>query len=157
MKKIFLLFLIIVPCIFALSCDSGGGGDDDVAPFIQNLTILADPGDYVETTSFSVGDTIYVAFEAYDENKDIKSAIATFYDATTFDFRGELELALPKQTDKGMVYLLVFIPGAEDIGTNKLYLYIRDKAGKDSNVLSKNITVHWLRFYTMRPLNRGLF
>ena len=129
-------------CIFALSCDSGGGGEDDVAPFIKNLTILADPGDYVETTSFSVGDTIYVVFEAYDENKDIKSALATFYDATTFDFRGEVELALPKQTDKGMIYILMFIPEAGDVGTSKLYLYVRDKSGKDSNVLTKTITVN---------------
>lgn len=43
MKKIFLLFLIVVSCIFALSCDSGGGGDDlpplSEAPYEQRLTV----------------------------------------------------------------------------------------------------------------------
>ncbi len=142
MKKFF-LFLSIIFCISVLSCSGGGGdGDDDNAPFIQNLTLLADPGDYIETTSFSVGDVVYVAFEAYDEDKDIKSAIAIFYDAATLDFKGEVELALPKQTDKGMLYFLTFIPEAGDIGTSKLYLYIKDKSGNESNVLNKNITVH---------------
>ena len=141
MKKIF-LFLMIVFCLFVFSCSGGGGGDDgNEAPVIHDFSLFADPGDVIETTNYSIGDVIYLSFVVYDEDKDVKAAVLSVKDATTLAVvEPETEVAMDKQTDKEEVYYTYFSP--EEAGSFKIYLYVKDKAGNTSNLLSKNLTVN---------------
>lgn len=158
MKKYF-LFLIVALCVLSFSCSGGGGGDDDHGPMIANLQILADPADLIETTTFNVGDIFYVAFEAGDEDKDIKYVILQVVNTTTSETTTpETEMELPKQDGVVMRY---FIPGmaeAQDVGTSRLYIAVKDKKGNVSNPLSKTYTVHWFYFISpKKPPIVGLF
>jgi hypothetical protein len=143
MKKIF-LFLLITLCVLFVSCDGGGGGgDDDNAPVIANIKLYADPADIVETTYYNVGEFFYLTFEAYDEDKDIKSAFILIKNNTTgIVTTPETEMGLPKQDDKHMVYYAPYETTAEDVGTSVIQLYVKDKNGHTSNPLSKTYTVH---------------
>ena len=143
MKKIF-LFLSVVFCIFALSCDSGGGGgSDDHEPVIANIKLYADPADIVETTYYNVGEIFYLTFELYDEDKDAKSAFIQITNNTTSVVTTpETEFGLEKQTDKHMLYYVAYQTEAEDVGTSVIQIYVKDKKGHSSNPLTKSITVH---------------
>ena len=101
MKKYLILFTILCS-LLVISCDSSsGGGGGDEAPFIHDLSLFADPGDVIETTNYSIGDVIYLAFVVYDEDKDVKSAVLSVKDATTLAVVDpETEVAMDKQTDK---------------------------------------------------------
>jgi hypothetical protein len=140
MKKYLILFTIFCS-LLVTSCSSSGGGGGDEAPVIHDLSLFADPGDVIETTNYSIGDVIYLAFVVYDEDKDVKSAVLSVKDATTLDvIEPENEVAMDKQTDKEEVYYTYFSP--DEAGTFKIYLYVKDKAGNTSNLLSKNLTVN---------------
>ena len=140
MKKLFLFFTIAF-CLFVLSCSGSGGGGGDEAPVIHDLSLFADPGDVLETTTFNVGDVVYLAFVVYDEDKDVKSAVLSVKDATTLAVvEPETEVAMDKQTEKEEVYYTYFTP--DEAGTFKIYLYVKDKSGNTSNLLSKNITIN---------------
>ncbi len=140
MKKYLILFTIFCS-LLVTSCSSSGGGGGDEAPVIHDLSLFADPGDVIETTNYSIGDVIYLAFVVYDEDKDVKSAVLSVKDATTLAvIEPETEVAMDKQTDKEEVYYTYFSP--DEAGTFKIYLYVKDKAGNTSNLLSKNLTVN---------------
>ena len=138
MKRLILLIAIL--CSFAfISCSSRGSGDE--APVIYNLSIFADPGDPYETTTYSIGDVVYLAFVVYDEDKDVESAVLSVKDAASLAvIEPETEIAMAEQSDKKSVYNYYFSP--DEAGSFKLYLYVKDKAGNKSNILSKNITVN---------------
>ena len=140
MKK-YLILITILCSLMVISCSSSGGGGGDEAPVIHDLSLFADPGDVIETTNYSIGDVIYLAFVVYDEDKDVKSAVLSVKDATTLAvIEPETEVAMDKQTDKEEVYYTYFSP--DEAGTFKIYLYVKDKAGNTSNLLSKNLTVN---------------
>ena len=140
MKKC-LFFITLLCSLIVISCGSSGGGGGDEAPVIRDLSLFADPGDVLETTTFNVGDVVYLAFVVYDEDKDVKSAVLSVKDATTLAVvEPETEVAMDKQTDKEEVYYTYFSP--EEAGSFKIYLYVKDKAGNTSNLLSKNITIN---------------
>ena len=138
MKRLILLIAIL--CSFAfISCSSSGGGDE--APVIYNLSIFADPGDPYETTTYSIGDVVYLAFVVYDEDKDAKSAIISIKDAATLaDVEPETEIKMESQSEKEEYYYTSFTPDTS--GTFKFYIYVKDKSGNKSNILSQKLTVN---------------
>ena len=140
MKKC-LVFITLLCSLIVISCGSSGGGGGDEAPVIRDLSLFADPGDFLETTTFNVGDVVYLAFVVYDEDKDVKSAVLSVKDAATLAVvEPETEVAMDKQTEKEEVYYTYFTP--DEAGSFKIYLYVKDKAGNTSNLLSKNITIN---------------
>lgn len=139
MKRLILLIAIL--CSFAfISCSSSSGGGDE-APIITDFEFKSDPFSYSDISSADIGDVVYLTFVVYDEDKDAKSTIISIKDAATLaDVEPETEIKMGSQTEKEEYYYTSFTPDTS--GTFKFYIYVKDKSGNKSNILSQNLTVN---------------
>lgn len=142
MKRLWILVLILGSMFAFAGCSGSGGGDDeDSIPQIANARLVEDPSDTYEPISFTLGSVVYLTFYAYDEGKDIKCCVISSKNADTLEIEDpETEVALPSQPDKYASYYLQFMP--DTAGKYIIYIYVKDKAGNISNILSKTATVN---------------
>ena len=142
MKRSCVLILMLSLVLIFTSCSGGGGGnDEDSIPQIANARLVEDPSHTYEPMSFALGSVVYLTFEAYDEGKDIKCCVVSTRNADTLEIEDpETEVSLPSQPDKYASYYLQFMP--DTTGKYIIYIYVKDKAGNISNILSKTATVN---------------
>ena len=136
MKK---LLLIVSLCVLSFSC-SGGGGDEGEAPVISNLSLWQDPSIYgVETTVFTVGDTVYVKFDFSDEDADVKFGHCIVENTATQRITHKFD-----HIDLEDYYAAYFgLDGiTKNIGTYRLTVYVTDKSRNKSNTLNIEYSVN---------------
>jgi len=137
MKK---LLLILTFTFLLFSCKEDEINDNGFSPIISDPLISISYERLLEQmkiTTFYLGDDVWFAFKATDNDMDIDHAILT--QTSSKMTIGPDKMQLPKQTN-GTVYYFGKIK-AEYLGDWSVSLYVVDSKGNKSNLLTEQIEV----------------
>jgi len=134
MKKLLVLFFLLL----LTACNEGG--DDGSPPEISSVRLarLID-GQYVETSSFEIGDAANILVIAVDPDLDMVTMYIDEYLSpdfkTPFD---SLEIILSSQADPTTEYLLETAEITGQVGSYRDCFLVVDSAGNESNEFCVN-------------------
>ena len=135
MKKLLVLFFLLL-----LTACNEGGDDDGSPPEISSVRLarLID-GQYVETSSFEIGDAANILVIAVDPDLDMDTMYIDEYLSpdfkTPFD---SLEIILSSQADPTTEYLLETAEINGQVGSYRDCFLVVDSAGNESNEFCVN-------------------
>ena len=135
MKKLLVLFFLLL-----LTACNEGGDDDGSPPEISSVRLarLID-GQYVETSSFEIGDAANILVIAVDPDLDMDTMYIDEYLSpdfkTPFD---SLEIILSSQVDPTTEYLLETAEITGQVGSYRDCFLVVDSAGNESNEFCVN-------------------
>ena len=135
MKKLLVLFFLLL-----LTACNEGGDDDGSPPEISSVRLarLID-GQYVETSSFEIGDAANILVIAVDPDLDMDTMYIDEYLSpdfkTPFD---SLEIILSSQVDPTTEYLLETAEITGQVGSYRACFLVVDSAGNESNEFCVN-------------------
>jgi len=137
MKKLLVLFFLL---LLTACSEGGGGGDAGSPPEISSVRLarLID-GQYVETSSFEIGDAANILVIAVDPDLDMDTMYIDEYLSPDFKTPfNSLEIILSSQVDPTTEYLLETAEITGQVGSYRDCFLVVDSAGNESNEFCVN-------------------